>query len=57
MTEGSEATARYALEAGASPHATREQEWVPMALACMFGHVPIVRLLVEYGVDPNSTGS
>ncbi|OQD93586.1 hypothetical protein PENSOL_c031G09265 [Penicillium solitum] len=55
--KGSETTARYILEAGASPHATHYQEWLPMVLACIYGHEPIVRLLLEYGVDPNSTGS
>ncbi|KAJ5396247.1 uncharacterized protein N7487_010550 [Penicillium crustosum] len=55
--KGSEATARYALEAGASPHATHYEEWLPTALACIYGHEPIVRLLLEYGVDPNSGGS
>ncbi|KAJ5157602.1 uncharacterized protein N7482_008702 [Penicillium canariense] len=33
-----EATARYALEAGASPNAVHYEEWVPMALACIYGH-------------------
>lgn len=55
--KGSQATARYTLEAGASPHATHYEEWLPTALACIYGHEPIVRLLLEYGVDPNSTGS
>lgn len=55
--KGSEATARYTLEAGASPHATRYEKWLPTALACIYGHEPVVRLLLEYGVDPNSTGS
>ncbi|KAJ5192153.1 hypothetical protein N7449_008295 [Penicillium cf. viridicatum] len=55
--KGSEATARYTLEAGAWPHATHYEEWLPTALACIYGHEPVVRLLLEYGVDPNSTGN
>lgn len=50
---GSEATARYTLEAGASPHAAYYEEWLPMALACIHGHEAIVRLLLDHGVDPN----
>lgn len=35
---GLEATARLALEAGASPDAVCYEYWVPMALACIHGH-------------------
>lgn len=54
---GYEATARYALEAGASPNATHYEDWLPMALACIHGHEAVVRLLLDYGVNPNSTES
>lgn len=51
---GFETTARYALVAGASPNAAHYEEWVPMALSCIHGHEGIVRLLLDYGVDPNA---
>lgn len=54
---GYEESARHTLEAGASPNASVFDEWLPMALACINGHEAIVRLLMNYGVDPSSTGS
>lgn len=51
---GVQATAKYALDAGISPTATCFEEWVPIALACRHGHGPIVRLMLDKGVDPNS---
>lgn len=50
---GQEAAARQALEAGAPSNAVFNEEFVPMALACIYGHEDVVRLLLDYGVDPN----
>ncbi|KAJ5404339.1 hypothetical protein N7509_004210 [Penicillium cosmopolitanum] len=55
---GIESTAHCALEAEAS--VTEEYDlprfgsWPPMAVACIQGHEPIVRLLIEHSVDLNS---
>ncbi|KAJ5378356.1 hypothetical protein N7509_011475 [Penicillium cosmopolitanum] len=54
---GYEKSARHILEAGASPNASVFEEWLPMALACIHGHETVVRLLMNYEVDPSSTES
>lgn len=54
---GYEQSARKSLHAGASPNASFFEKWLPMALACIHGHDAIIRLLIDYGVDPSSTKS
>lgn len=44
-------TARYALKAGISPTQYWEGDWLPLASACIYGHLDVVRLLVQHGVD------
>ncbi|CAI7598568.1 unnamed protein product [Penicillium pancosmium] len=55
---GIESTAHYALEAEASLaeeyDLPRFGSWPPMGVACIQGHEPIVRLLIEHSVDLNS---
>ncbi|KAJ5248550.1 hypothetical protein N7468_000001 [Penicillium chermesinum] len=52
---GYEATARFALQAGASPNARFYENWLPMALACIHGHADVVKLLLANGVDPDTS--
>ncbi|KAJ5090288.1 hypothetical protein N7532_008972 [Penicillium argentinense] len=51
--KGNETTARYALEAGASPTIPASNDRLPMATASLLGHEAVVRLLLDRGVDPN----
>ncbi|KOS48725.1 hypothetical protein ACN38_g270 [Penicillium nordicum] len=51
---GSSPTARLTLEAGAPPAACGGEPWQPFALAAIHGHIEIIRLLYEHGVDPCS---
>ncbi|KAJ5387078.1 hypothetical protein N7509_009619 [Penicillium cosmopolitanum] len=51
---GFERTVRYALDAGISPNQAYEQEWLPLALACIHGHEGVVRILLKHGVDLNA---
>ncbi|KAJ5750724.1 hypothetical protein N7533_007752 [Penicillium manginii] len=50
---GFERTVRHALKAGISPTEAYEENWVPLALACIHGHEDVARLLLELGVDPD----
>lgn len=48
---GFERTARYALEAGISPNEFHDEKWLPLPLACIYGHEGVVRILLKHGVD------
>lgn len=49
-------TACYALEAGISPTQACEKDWLPLALACIYGHLDVVRLLLQHGIDTSPVG-
>ncbi|CAI7662755.1 unnamed protein product [Penicillium pancosmium] len=51
---GFERTVRYALDAGISPNKAYNQDWLPLALACIHGHEGVVRILLKHGVDLNA---
>lgn len=51
---GQVSTARHILQAGTPPSACGSEQWQPFALAAIHGHLEIVRLLLEYGVNPCS---
>jgi ankyrin repeat protein len=44
------------LEQGADPHAWPTEGFNELGLACRTSQVECVRLLLEYGADPNETG-
>ncbi|KAJ5817795.1 hypothetical protein N7447_007803 [Penicillium robsamsonii] len=52
---GSASTTRLILEAGAPPDACEFEHWRPFALAALHGHIEIIELLYEKGINPLAT--
>ncbi|KAJ5496841.1 hypothetical protein N7463_008828 [Penicillium fimorum] len=52
---GSTSTTRLILEAGASSDACGDEPWQPFALAALHGHIEIIKLLYEQGINPLAT--
>ena len=51
---GELSTARLILQAGVPPNACGGEQWQPLALATIHGHIEIIKLLLDHGVDPCS---
>jgi ankyrin repeat protein len=49
---GKESCVRKLLKAGVPPDSGRE-EWKPIMLAAQNGHANVVKMFLEYGIDPN----
>lgn len=49
---GKESCVRKLLKAGVPPDSGRE-EWKPIMLAAQNGHVNVVKMFLEFGIDPN----
>ena len=55
ILQGDVAEAERLLEAGADPYTAGDEEYPPLMLAARLGNLPMVQLLLSYGVDPQET--